>query len=131
MWSIRPRRFSLLWLAVLGLLLAGPGVGAACAQGCGGWRADERPCAPSWLPAPLTWLVPQQVGGADFRPACRAHDNCYGTAVWSRRSCDLAFRDHLLAACDRSRYPLACRAAAQSMFLLTRGFGQSSYGVRY
>lgn len=129
--SIRPRCFPLLRVAVVGILLAGPGVGAACAQGCGGWIAGDRPCAPSWLPAPFARLVPQQFGGADFRPACRAHDNCYGAAVWSRRSCDLALRDNLFAACATSRYPIACRATAQSMFLLTRAFGQGSYGVPY
>lgn len=91
--------------------------------------ADDRPCAPSWLPRPLTWLVPQQVGGADFRPACRAHDNCYGAAVWSRRSCDLALRDNLFTACSNSRHPIACRTTAQTMFVLTRAFGRSSYGV--
>lgn len=131
MWSIRLKHFPLLLAAVAGILLASPGVNAAWAQGCGDWMADGRPCAPSWLPAPLTRLVPQQFAGADFRPACRAHDSCYGAAAWSRRSCDLVFRDQLFSACASSRCPIACRATAQSMFLLTRAFGQCSYGAPY
>lgn len=127
----RPLKLVRLWLVVacailvVGMLGAGP---AAAAQpySC---MWDDRPCAPSWMPGPLKWLIPQQVGGADFRPACRAHDSCYGAGVWSRRSCDLAFRDNLMASCAYSRHPLACRATAQTMFIFTRAFGRSAYGA--
>lgn len=112
-------------LLIVSLVCTDP---AAAVQPYGyGW--DDRPCAPSWMRGPLKWLIPQQVGGADFRPACRVHDACYGAGLWSRRSCDLAFRDNMMAACACSRHPLACRVTAQTMFLTTRVLGGRSYGA--
>lgn len=125
----RPVKLVRLWLVVvLVSLLVGlvDAQRASAVQPYDGW--DDRPCAPSWMRGPLKWLIPQQVGGADFRPACRVHDSCYGAGLSSRRSCDLAFRDNMMAACECSRHPVACRATAQTMFLFTRALGRSSYG---
>lgn len=48
--------------------------------------------------------VPQGFGKASFRPACNAHDICYGTCNKEKEACDGTFRDALDDACSKA-YP--------------------------
>ncbi len=74
--------------------------------------ADDRPCGPDALPPALKALVPQGHHGADFRPACRNHDRCYGTPGTTKASCDRQFLDNLLSACESSKRPRSCKRRA-------------------
>jgi hypothetical protein len=88
---------------------------------------ESRPCGPDGLTGPLRLLVPQGVGGADFRPACRAHDACYDTPGADRSACDERFLRDMLGACGNSRRPLLCRLSARTMHRLTAKHGEDSF----
>jgi len=88
------------------------------------------PCGPDWVPPPFRNLMTQGAAGADFRPACRQHDQCYakGTCV-PKEQCDREFLDNALRACDQSWWPNHCRRKAHFMSWLIETFGASSYGT--
>ena len=88
--------------------------------------ADNYPCGPDGMPLFLKRLVPQGAYGADFRPACRSHDACYGSGA-SRKQCDQQFRSNMHAACNCSRHPILCRMAANHRYRMVRLFGGSAY----
>ena len=85
------------------------------------------PCGPDWLAPPLRGLIPQGHMGADFRPACAAHDRCYTQPGWSRAACDQKYHRDLLTACNNSRFPFCCRLRAGLMYSTVRLFGEDNY----
>ncbi len=99
---------------------------SGCAAPRGG-TPDPAPCGPASWPLGLRRLVPQQFGGADFRPACRCHDRCYETAGAERTTCDDGFRQQLHQACDSSRHPVLCRLVANTMHVAVAVCGGSCY----
>jgi|APCry1669188970_1035186.scaffolds.fasta_scaffold19893_2 hypothetical protein len=88
---------------------------------------DARPCGPDSVTGPLRWLIPQGAFGADFRPACRAHDACYDTPFANRSQCDQQFLNGMLQACDHSTHPVLCRRKARLMHRVTSRHGGSSF----
>jgi hypothetical protein len=88
--------------------------------------ADDRPCGPEGLPPALRALVPQGFRGADFRPACRKHDQCYVYGE-SKKSCDRQFLNQLKNACGSSARPRACRRRVRRMYVAVRLFGRRAY----
>jgi hypothetical protein len=108
----RANAAKLLTVALLALTLT------ACAgdQTC-------RPCGPGYL---NNALVPQGCAGADFRDACRAHDQCYGTDC-PRECCDQQFYEELCAACECSEHPALCRLRAWHWYVQVRLLGGPGY----
>jgi len=89
---------------------------------------QRRPCGPSFIPAPFRILVPQRAGGADLRPACRVHDQCYaGECGFSREECDCQFLHNMLCQCECARNPKKCQRKAWMYYNLVSKFGESSY----
>ena len=87
---------------------------------------NPRPCGPSSMQGPLRYLIPQGVAGADFRPACRRHDACYGVPGVDRNQCDKQFLRDMQCACKNSRHPICCRITARLMYAATRvGAGEA------
>ena len=89
---------------------------------CPPWR----PCGPG-SPAGGNRLIPQGFYGADFRPACAAHDACYTGSGFSRSECDRQFLCNMQAACDCSSNPRACYRKARFYYNTARLFGGSMY----
>jgi YD repeat-containing protein len=83
-------------------------------------------------------LIPDNYGGdsgADFLPACRAHDVCYGTCNTTKAACDSKFAGDLRAAC-KSRFGgnilltnvlNQCNKAATSYYLAVSTGGKGSF----
>jgi len=88
---------------------------------------DDSPCGPSSRNGPLARLIPQDYQGADFRPACRSHDACYGCPGADKESCDRQFLEDLICACQNSAHPRRCEAWARRMYLATRVAGRKSF----
>lgn len=91
------------------------------------WAQDDCPCGPSSRNGPFARLIPQEFQGADFRPACRAHDACYGCPGADKEACDRQFLNDLLCACQNSNNPRRCSAWARRMYLATRLGGKRSF----
>jgi hypothetical protein len=89
-------------------------------------QAEDRPCGPAGLPPALRRLVPQGYRGADFRPACRKHDRCYGGGG-AKRDCDRQFLRDLQSACESSSRPRACRRRARRMYVAVHLMGRRAY----
>ena len=89
--------------------------------------AQDSPCGPDSMNGPLRRLIPQQSFGADFRPACRAHDACYDSPGSIRSTCDAQFRSDLVDACQYSRHPQLCRATARNMARSTSLSGRKAF----
>lgn len=87
---------------------------------CSAADTNSRPCGPDGLQGPLRYLIPQGVAGADFRPACRRHDACYGVPGADRNQCDKRFLRDMQCACNNSRHPVRCRITARLMYTATR-----------
>ncbi len=86
-----------------------------------------RPCGPDSLTGPLRMLIPQGVGGADFRPACRRHDACYDTPGSNKTQCDRRYRREMLGTCRNSRHPILCRMTANLMYGFTAFGGDEAF----
>lgn len=91
---------------------------------CGLVQAECPPWRPCGAGTPFggNRLIPQGFYGADFRPACAAHDACYGTCA-SRRDCDRQFLNNMNCACEGSSNPRACMRRARGYYIATRLFG--------
>ena len=85
--------------------------------------ADDSPCGPEGVPPFLKRLIPQGFAGADFRPACRQHDDCYDNHGVPRKHCDQAFRADMYRACENSRHPRLCRMTANRRYRTVRLLG--------
>lgn len=113
--NLRPLQ---LLLSVLALLMLG--------NVCSAVDMEPRPCGPDSMRGPLRYLIPQGVAGADFRPACRRHDACYGVPSVDRNQCDKQFLRDMQCACKDSRHPIRCRITARLMYAATRvGAGEA------
>ncbi|GAA0622500.1 hypothetical protein GCM10009422_18080 [Brevundimonas kwangchunensis] len=55
--------------------------------------------------------------GEDFRPACRAHDQCWTTAGADQRNCDVAFYRDMREACIYPESAVSCRGQAAIYYL--------------
>ena len=101
--------------------------------GCG--DPGEAPCGPSWAPPILRRILIPQVGlGADFRPACAAHDRCYTVGYRDangrrpgQKQCDRRFLRDLDRACDSAICPPLCRTRARLDYLAVRLYGKLSF----
>ena len=87
----------------------------------------SHPCGPDSLKGPLRRLIPQGAFGADFRPACRAHDACYDTPGADKRSCDRNYLRAMECACASSRHPILCRMVARTMYRATSRHGDDAF----
>lgn len=92
--------------------------GSFAEAGCPPWR----PCGPG-----NTWggnkLCAQGFYGADFRPACQRHDECYESGCCNRKACDQQFYHDMCEACECSTNPAACRRKAKMYYTAARLFG--------
>lgn len=89
------------------------------------------PCGPPTMPLSLRKrFVRQEFEGADFRPACISHDDCYKISGISRACCDENFRLDSLQACRSSSNPRRCKQIANSRYRMIRIFGKKSYLIR-
>jgi len=100
------------------LVFSAAGVEAQDGYGCPPWR----PCGPG-----NSWggnrLFRQGMTGADFRPACAAHDACFANPGVPRKCCDRQYLANLQAACDCSANPILCRMKAKQLYVGVRLFG--------
>ena len=87
----------------------------------------DSPCGPSSRNGPLARLIPQEYHGADFRPACRAHDACYGCVGSDKAECDRQFYQDMRCACENSRSPQRCKTMARTMYRATRIGGDRAF----
>ena len=98
-------------------------VGLFCGKGdCWG---DWRPCGPGNSCGGNTH-VKQGFYGADFRPACAAHDQCLANGCKghaARKCCDQQFRANMHCACECSSNPKACVRKANHYYRAARLFG--------
>lgn len=88
--------------------------------------AGEFQCGPNnWVGS----LVPENPpGGADFHPACVAHDTCYSpSSRTDRRACDSAFLHNMRYACDVAGKGWSCNSIAGTYYGAVRGIGWSFY----
>ena len=76
---------------------------------------------------PMSFLTPQGHRGADFRPACSRHDDCYSSGLFSRKQCDRDFLNGMLCSCQNSKNPAACARRARFMHMNVRLFGGLFY----
>ena len=90
-------------------------------------QTQRRPCGPDSLKGPARLLIPQGGGGADFRPTCEAHDNCYGTLGSDRDQCDLNWKSDMLSACQSANRKCACRRRAKFMHRVVSKHGQGAF----
>ncbi|MEZ5102330.1 MAG: hypothetical protein R3C15_21520 [Thermoleophilia bacterium] len=91
-----------------------------------GYVPEANGCGPKGGPK-----FPDKVGRADFRPACDAHDICYGTCRSDRDACDAQFARQLKRACQRA-YPKgkkrqACLARAKDYVDGVTALGSIAY----
>jgi hypothetical protein len=117
-----------LWhLGTLAVLCCLAWSGAASAQAPSRDLLVERPCGPDSMKGPIRYLIPQGFGRTDFRPTCNNHDRCYARLGSSRKQCDDAWRDEMLAACESSRCRLGCRMLARFMHRVVSRFGDGAF----
>jgi hypothetical protein len=77
---------------------------------------QRRPCGPGTRRNLIRLFIPQGFAGADFKPACREHDHCYGLKGADKAACDAAMYAQMLCACENSRRPRLCRLTARLMY---------------
>lgn len=81
------------------------------------------------------WYVPDGLFGADFMPACRTHDMCYGALGSNKAYCDTQLGDNIVLACNKSLKGIPgleetlsnCYAAAGIYQLAVERFGKAAY----
>lgn len=73
--------------------------------------------------------VPDSAFGADFGPACNAHDACYDVgSMLPRLNCDRILLVNLSNACQQQSYSVSlCVQQANIYFNGVRAFGRSHY----
>lgn len=97
--------------------------GTPWGYGCGDEKSD--------------WYVPDGLFGADFMPACRTHDKCYGTLGSNKAYCDKQPRDNIVLACNKSLKGIPglgetlsnCYAAAGIYQLTVERLGKDAYNA--
>lgn len=118
--EVMPRKILVLAGLLLGSTVAfadeplRPGVTSVSQQ------EQRRPCGPGTRRNLIRLFIPQGFAGADFKPACREHDNCYGLKGADKAACDAAMHAQMLCACGNSRRPRLCRLTANIMYSSVR-----------
>lgn len=90
------------------------------------YQAGEFQCGPNnWIGS----LVPENPpGGADFHPACVAHDRCYSVgSTTDRGTCDSAFLANMRYACAVAGKGWTCNSIAATYYGAVRSVGWSFY----
>lgn len=78
-------------------------------------------------------FVPDSLGAADFLPACRNHDICYGTLDSDKATCDKGLGADMKSACKNdlkglhTLYRPLCNGMAGGYEFAVSEFGQSAY----
>ena len=99
------------------------GQGLSCEQ--------DYPCGPpSMSLAMRRAFVRQDFQGADFRFACRNHDECYKIPGVDRECCDELFLCQSLHACAFSSNPRRCSRVVRKRVKIIRKFGERTYRIR-
>jgi hypothetical protein len=88
---------------------------------------DCYPCGADSMGPVAKKLIPQEFRGADFRPACRRHDNCYDTPGSNKRECDRQFLHDLQCSCKYSENPIACRCVARMFYVSVKLGGCNAF----
>lgn len=98
-----------------------------------GFKPQTNGCGDSSF---LGGLVPNGWNRATFKPACDAHDRCYGTCNANRAGCDRDFLKDLYQACDRAYrgtqeqgFRDRCRSRAHTYYEAVFRRGQTPYEV--
>lgn len=81
------------------------------------------------------WYVPDSLFGANFMPACRTHDICYGTLGSDKAYCDTQLGSNIVLACNKSLKGIPgleetlsnCYAAAGIYQLAVEQLGSDAY----
>jgi hypothetical protein len=90
---------------------------------------EHCPCGPSSIKGPVRLLFPQGCKGADFRDACRKHDQGYATYGYSKEESDSIFLADMLAVCGNSRRPEKAERKARWIYGLVDRFGEGAYKI--
>ncbi len=119
-----PLRLTVLTLALTCGLSAPAIAGGRGQTSCPWWR----PCGPGETYSGNRF-IPQGAFGADARPACERHDQCYRDVVTGRKVCDQTFRNELRCECEHSTHPWLCKRFAGLAYFGVRVAGRSAYGT--
>ncbi len=93
-----------------------PDRGDGSPNGCGSGKSAE-------------W-VPDRIGGANFRPSCDNHDDCYSACGAPKLDCDMALSRGVMDACkDTGADPISCSAAALTYLAGVVVGGGSAYSA--
>ncbi|HFD1367518.1 TPA: RHS repeat-associated core domain-containing protein, partial [Salmonella enterica] len=96
-------------------------------------RSDGHPWGYGCGDESTDWIVPDSLGSADFLPACRKHDICYGTLDSHKYTCDQNLGKNMKLACQsdlkgfHKLYRPLCNGMADGYKLAVSKFGQSAY----
>lgn len=98
-----------------------------------GTRPDGHPWGYGCGDESTDWIVPDSLGAADFLPACRKHDICYGTLDSNKDTCDANLGANMKLACQSNLkglhklYLPLCNGMARGYKFAVSEFGQSAY----
>lgn len=98
-----------------------------------GMRPDGNPWGYGCGDESTDWIVPDSLGAADFLPACRKHDICYGTLDSNKNICDTNLGTNMKLACQsdlkglHKLYRPLCNGMAGGYEFAVSKFGQSAY----
>ncbi|EOX8477462.1 RHS element core protein [Salmonella enterica subsp. indica] len=98
-----------------------------------GMRSDGHPWGYGCGDESTDRLVPDSLGAANFLPACRNHDICYGTLDSDKATCDKGLGADMKLACKNdlkglhTLYSPLCNGMAGGYEFAVREFGQSAY----
>lgn len=98
-----------------------------------GMRSDGHPWGYGCGDESTDRFVPDSLGAADFLPACRNHDICYGTLDSNKATCDKGLGADMKYACKNdlkglhTLYRPFCNGMAGGYEFAVSKFGQSAY----
>jgi hypothetical protein len=88
--------------------------------------AQWRPCGPGDS-STGNKCAPQMYRGADMRPACETHDQCYANKSGTQKECDQRFLADMKRQCDLAGNPAGCYRRARVLYFLVRIAGADAY----
>lgn len=104
---------------------------AQCPNRVQSGNPSQNGCGPEGTTPAITNFL-NRFGEANFKPACNAHDTCYGDCRRSQESCDAEFRDRLKSICIAT-YPDnfdergQCIGRSKDYYLAVRTRGRDAY----